>query len=88
MVAPTLAALGITSREADVLALVAAGCSNREAAARLVISPRTVDKHVERLLMKAQTTRAGLAVLARDAGIVGPAHGARRSVRGAPALMP
>ena len=67
---PRLAALGITSREADVLALVAAGCSNREAAERLVISPRTVDKHVERLLMKAGTNRDGLAHLARDAGVL------------------
>jgi DNA-binding CsgD family transcriptional regulator len=68
-VPPALAALGITSREADVLALVADGATNREVAERLFISPRTVDKHVERLLQKAATTRAGLADLAQRAGL-------------------
>lgn len=42
----------ITPREADVLALVAEGLTNKEIAARLYVSSRTVDKHVERLLMK------------------------------------
>jgi DNA-binding CsgD family transcriptional regulator len=68
-VRPALAALGITSREADVLALVAGGATNREVAERLFISQRTVDKHVERLLQKAGTPRAGLADLARQAGL-------------------
>ena len=68
-VPPALAALGITSREADVLALVATGATNREVAERLFISTRTVDKHVERLLQKAGTTRAGLADLAEQAGL-------------------
>ena len=68
-VPPALAALGITSREADVLALVATGATNREVAERLFISTRTVDKHVERLLQKAGTTRAGLVVLAEQAGL-------------------
>ncbi len=69
---PVLAALGITRREAEVLALVGAGRTNREVAERLVISPRTVEKHVERLLMKAGTTRAGLATIARQAGLAVP----------------
>jgi ATP/maltotriose-dependent transcriptional regulator MalT len=68
-VPPELAALGITSREVDVLSLVAGGLSNKEAAERLVISVRTVDKHVERLLMKAGTNRAGLVELADRAGL-------------------
>ena len=66
---PALAALGITSREVDVLALVATGATNREVGERLFISTRTVDKHVERLLQKAGTTRAGLADLAEQAGL-------------------
>jgi DNA-binding CsgD family transcriptional regulator/tetratricopeptide (TPR) repeat protein len=70
VVPPSLAALGITGREADVLALVASGATNREVGDRLFISIRTVDKHVERLLHKAGTSRAGLADLARQAGLL------------------
>jgi DNA-binding CsgD family transcriptional regulator len=47
-----LAALGVTAREADVLRLVADGLTNREIGERLFLSPRTVEKHVERLLAK------------------------------------
>ena len=57
----SLAELGITAREVDVLVLVAGGATNREVAERLFISPRTVDKHVERLLQKTGATRRGLA---------------------------
>jgi DNA-binding CsgD family transcriptional regulator len=42
----------VSSRETDVLILVAEGRSNREVAERLFLSPRTVEKHVERLLAK------------------------------------
>jgi DNA-binding NarL/FixJ family response regulator len=66
----SLAALGITSREVDVLALVAAGATNRQVAERLCVSQRTVDKHVERLLQKAHCSRSGLADVARDAGLL------------------
>jgi DNA-binding CsgD family transcriptional regulator len=56
------AALGITPREADVLALVVEGCPNREIAERLFLSVRTVEKHVEALLRKTGTrTRTQLA---------------------------
>lgn len=44
--------LGITGRQAEVLRLVAEGISNREIAARLQLSPRTVEKHIENLLRK------------------------------------
>jgi DNA-binding CsgD family transcriptional regulator/tetratricopeptide (TPR) repeat protein len=47
-----LRALGVTGREADVLALVAEGLTNQELAARLHLSPRTVEKHVASLLVK------------------------------------
>lgn len=49
--------LGVTSRETDVLLLVAEGRANREIAERLFLSPRTVEKHVERLLAKTGTGR-------------------------------
>jgi DNA-binding NarL/FixJ family response regulator len=54
-VAPALSQLGVTSREAEVLALVGQGLSNREMAARLYLSPRTVEKHVEHLSAKLRT---------------------------------
>lgn len=42
----------LTKREAEVAALVAEGHSNKEIAAVLVVSPRTVGGHVERILAK------------------------------------
>jgi DNA-binding CsgD family transcriptional regulator len=42
----------LTARELDVLDLLAEGLSNRQVGARLFISARTVEKHVERLLVK------------------------------------
>ena len=56
-----LRALGVTSREADVLALLAGGLTNKELAARLHLSPRTVEKHVASLLAKTGCRRAQLA---------------------------
>jgi DNA-binding NarL/FixJ family response regulator len=45
----------------DVLELVVEGHTNKEIAARLYLSTRTVEKHVERLLMKsAQPNRTSL----------------------------
>ena len=51
-VTPALRARGVTAREAEVLALVAAGLTNAEAAERLFLSRRTVETHVARLLAK------------------------------------
>jgi DNA-binding CsgD family transcriptional regulator len=47
-----LRAAGVTSREMDVLTLVATGLTNAEIAARLYLSPRTVETHVASLLAK------------------------------------
>jgi DNA-binding NarL/FixJ family response regulator len=51
---PAAAALpgGLTSREAQVLRLVAAGKSNREIAAELVISEHTVARHLQNMFAK------------------------------------
>jgi DNA-binding CsgD family transcriptional regulator/tetratricopeptide (TPR) repeat protein len=43
---------GITTREAEVLGLVATGLANKQIAGRLHLSVRTVEKHVESLLRK------------------------------------
>jgi DNA-binding CsgD family transcriptional regulator len=60
-----LQARGVTSRELEVLNLVAQGLSNREVAHTLVLSVRTVDKHVEHLLAKTGcTNRTALAQFA------------------------
>ena len=42
----------LTARELEVLALVAEGRTNREVAAELVLSERTVDRHVSNILTK------------------------------------
>jgi DNA-binding NarL/FixJ family response regulator len=63
-----LSSLGITPRETEVLDLVAAGLSNRDIAARLYLSHRTVEKHVESLLRKTGTrSRTQLAAVRADA---------------------
>lgn len=47
-----LLGLGLTPREAEVLAWVAQGKTNRETGAILEMSPRTVQKHLERIFGK------------------------------------
>ena len=47
-----LDAAGLTAREAEVLRLVAKGQSNKEIAAELVLSVRTVERHITNLYGK------------------------------------
>jgi DNA-binding CsgD family transcriptional regulator len=68
------AGLELTTREADVLALLADGLTNKEIAGRLYLSPRTVEKHVERILAKTgQANRTALAAFATERAPVAPA---------------
>ncbi|MFA7765563.1 helix-turn-helix transcriptional regulator [Streptomyces sp. NRRL S-448] len=52
-------ALGLTSRERDVLRLVAAGSTNRKIAEELFISPKTASVHVSNILAKLGVTGRG-----------------------------
>ncbi|HVL84738.1 MAG TPA: AAA family ATPase, partial [Pseudonocardia sp.] len=52
-----LRAIGVTSRELEVLSLLALGLANGEIAARLYLSPRTVERHVANLTVKANVRR-------------------------------
>ena len=57
----------LTDREVEVLRLLARGSSNRDVAARLVISPKTVGRHVENLYRKiGVSSRAAAAVFAME----------------------
>jgi DNA-binding CsgD family transcriptional regulator len=58
---------GVTSREMDVLQLVAEGLTNGAIAERLVLSPRTVETHVANLVAKTKVTgRSGLTRLVKS----------------------
>jgi branched-chain amino acid transport system substrate-binding protein len=60
---------GLTSRELDVVTLLAAGCGNREIAGRIGASVRTVTTHVERVLQKWDVgSRTAAAVIAVQRG--------------------
>jgi DNA-binding NarL/FixJ family response regulator len=60
--AAALAALGITLREQEVLALLAAGKSNKEIAQKLGVSPNTVKTQVASLYQKLEVQRRTQAV--------------------------
>jgi DNA-binding NarL/FixJ family response regulator len=62
---------GLTRREAEVAQLVAGGLTNREIAARLYLSVRTVDVHVDRILTKlAFHSRNQLTAWAHEQGLM------------------
>jgi DNA-binding CsgD family transcriptional regulator len=68
---------GLTTREVEVLRLVARGMSNREIAEHLVISRKTAGHHVEHIYAKTGTTNRALASLfAANHGLIGDISGA------------
>ena len=69
--APGKAPLSLTSREMEVLQLVAEGKANKETAAELHISVKTVEKHRQSLMEKLNIhDTAGLTRYAISAGII------------------
>jgi DNA-binding NarL/FixJ family response regulator len=64
----------LTSREREVVALVAVGMSNDDIARHLVVSPHTAKTHVNRAMAKlGARDRAQLVIAAYESGLVRPA---------------
>jgi len=73
--APSPGVASLTEREREVVALVAAGLSNDEIAAELVVSPLTAKTHVSRAMIKlGARDRAQVVVLAYENGLAEPGH--------------
>ena len=67
---PPAALPGLTTREAEVLDLIARGLDNSEIATRLGVSGKTLRNHITNIFSKLQvTSRAQAIVRARDAGL-------------------
>ena len=68
---------GLTPREIEVLRLIAAGLTAKEAARLLEIAPKTADNHIQSLYSKIGVkTRAGAALYALERGLVDQASAA------------
>jgi DNA-binding NarL/FixJ family response regulator len=70
---PSTALAELTSREREVMALVAEGLTNAEIGVRLFMSPATARTHVSRILTKlGARDRTQLVVMAYESGLVRP----------------
>jgi len=70
---PSTALAELTSREREVMALVAEGLTNSEIGERLFMSPATARTHVSRILTKlGARDRTQLVVMAYESGLVRP----------------
>jgi len=68
---PDAAASRLTPREVEILTEVATGCSMREIARTLSISPKTVDGHLQRIYPKiGVSTRSGATLYAMEHGLL------------------
>lgn len=64
-------ASGLSEREIEVLRLMVHGMTNKQIAARLYLSPKTVGHHVEHIYTKiGVTSRAAAALFAMESGLV------------------
>ncbi|ESY65835.1 LuxR C-terminal-related transcriptional regulator [Mesorhizobium sp. M0051] len=71
--APHRPLAGMTPREIEVLRLIAAGLTAKEAGRNLDISPKTADHHIQNVYAKiGVTTRAAAALYAVEHGLVRP----------------
>jgi DNA-binding CsgD family transcriptional regulator len=62
---------GLTEREAEVLRLVAAGRSNHDIASVLVLSPKTVERHLSNIFVKlGVSSRTAAAAYAHEHGLM------------------
>jgi ATP/maltotriose-dependent transcriptional regulator MalT len=62
---------GLTEREAEVLRLVAAGRSNHDIANALVLSPKTVERHLSNIFVKLDvSSRTAAAAYAHEHGLM------------------
>jgi DNA-binding NarL/FixJ family response regulator len=72
----------LTAREIAVLQLVADGHPPAQVATELVISPKTVSSHVQRILVKLNAhTRAQAVAIAYEAGLIRLPNGSRSDLR-------
>jgi DNA-binding NarL/FixJ family response regulator len=63
---------GLTARELEVLRLVATGATTKAIAAELVLSERTVDRHLSNIFAKlGVATRTAAAAYAFEHGLAG-----------------
>ena len=68
---PAARPAGLTEREVEVLRLLVRGLSNREMAERLVVSPKTIGRHIENIYVKLDvSTRVGATLFAVEHGLV------------------
>jgi DNA-binding CsgD family transcriptional regulator/tetratricopeptide (TPR) repeat protein len=83
------AALGLTPRELEVLALIAQGLTNRQIAATLVISEKTAGVHVAHIFAKLDVhNRVAATTAARRAGLLGAEPAGNRTLATRPLSTP